>query len=180
MTLRALVNRKGFVASILGCLLLLLLLYFEFYSVGSTHWSKRFTPTQHRRFINLVYIVSALSRYEQDNEGWFPERLSQLVPSYIAATNAGLFFASEKDYAEPQTSGYLALIDGIDRKGAFVYLGETGRGSDVIVYEDPDVTKRDSRDGKAMIMTGDHTILLISKSDLARRLERLKADSKRR
>jgi hypothetical protein len=84
----------------------------------------------------LQKIGLGLRDYEQDHGGKLPQHLSDLVPTYLAATNIYLFFGptialkSESFPAETDLTNRQA----IDEKTVYIYTGQK-QTNGVIAYE---------------------------------------------
>ncbi len=88
-----------------------------------------------RRGRCLGIIGAALNQFRSDHDGRLPSRLSELVPNYIAVTNAYCFFAEHRRAEAAAAQGMDSLATGIDQDGVFTYLGDTGHAQDLVLYE---------------------------------------------
>jgi hypothetical protein len=92
------------------------------------------------RYRHAVWVGNALRRYEIEHEGRLPDRLSELVPKFVAVSNIDWFFWPPASAPKKKDTSDLEEIQRrIDRAGAFVYLGSNGVAADLILYERPDL-----------------------------------------
>ena len=80
----------------------------------------------------------ALSRFRHENNGLLPERLSQLIPNYVATSNLVWFFPPPANMLPRPNE----ISNAIDQRGAFVYLGKEGLPIDMLFYDRPELWKQ--------------------------------------
>lgn len=124
------------------------------------------------RLRNTACVGYALFKYQADHTGHLPDRLSDLVPRYIAPTNIGCFFW-------PPKSGTTAdsisenLSHEIDYEGAFVYLADKGFQENLILYERTNLWPQDQDAISVLTVTTNFTPTRLSAKDIETRLARL-------
>lgn len=112
------------------------------------------------RLVNMDQLNSALRRYKHD-KGHLPPSLSSLVPEYVAANDAGVFFGPtnyprfvKTEFRQPVKSAGDARL--AITNGPYFYLGYTNHTSGVVLFEKPDAwtpyRKGSWADGKVCVL----------------------------
>lgn len=145
------------------------LIWSAFYST-STGWRKS-APVRH--YQDLTRIGNGLRRYVEEHGNRLPERLSELVPTYVAYTNVGWFFSGKSPLLSSNGPAEASLLARrVDEEGAFVYLGERGREHDIIAYERAGLPLDGGSKGTVVVLAGDFTSKLRSVAEVDRAIGR--------
>jgi hypothetical protein len=129
----------------------------------------RNTPSW-RLFRSAANIGSALRRYQEDHGTNLPAQLSELVPNYVAISNANWFFAPRETNLTPQLP-LEKLRREIDSSGTFIYLGERGAKADMVFYQRKELwTKKTDANDVQTLTSSNLVARQRSKQDVETRL----------
>ena len=89
--------------------------------------------------VNLQKIGLALRDYRDDHAGKLPEKLSDLVPQYVAKTNLAIFYAPAQraETSRSLPDGWKSNPKLVDMESSYAYLGAGGVTNGVISFERP-------------------------------------------
>jgi hypothetical protein len=106
------------------------------------------------RYRNTVWIGNALRRYQIEHEGLLPNKLSELVPKFIAISNSDWFFWPPIQITNTTGTNALAEVQQkIDNQGAFIYLGSNGATVNVVLYERPELWATNRSEVRLTVLT---------------------------